>query len=133
MIVTKSNYEIQLMREAGKVVAECHAALKDFIKPGITTLQIDEFVEKFITRHKMIPAQKGYNGYPFAACTSVNDVICHGFPSDYVLKMETSSPWTWLRCTRGCTPTPPGATPSAILAKKRRPARRDPYSLVQRH
>jgi methionyl aminopeptidase len=86
LIVTKSNYEIQLMREAGKVVAECHAALKDFIKPGITTLQIDEFVEKFITRHKMIPAQKGYNGYPFAACTSVNDVICHGFPSDYVLK-----------------------------------------------
>ncbi len=86
MIVTKSKYEIQLMREAGKVVAECHAALKDFIKPGITTLQIDEFVEKFITRHKMIPAQKGYHGYPYAACTSVNDVICHGFPSDYVLK-----------------------------------------------
>lgn len=73
------------MREAGKVVAECHAELKQLIRPGITTLDIDAFVEKFLTGHKMEPAQKGYNGYPFAACTSVNDVICHGFPSTYRL------------------------------------------------
>jgi methionyl aminopeptidase len=86
LIITKSRHEIQLMREAGKVVAECHAALAEFIRPGITTLQIDEFVESFIRKHKMEPAQKGYRGYPFASCTSVNDVICHGFPSDYVLK-----------------------------------------------
>lgn len=85
MIVTKSKHEIELMREAGKVIAECHAALAQFIKPGITTNQIDEFVEQFITRHHMEPAQKGYRGYPFAACTSVNDVICHGFPSSYRL------------------------------------------------
>lgn len=85
LIVAKSRYEIGLMREAGVVVAGCHAALADFIKPGITTLQIDEFVDSFITRHHMEPAQKGYKGYPFAACTSVNDVICHGFPSSYVL------------------------------------------------
>ncbi|MCL6636594.1 MAG: type I methionyl aminopeptidase [Alicyclobacillus sp.] len=86
MIITKSRYEIALMREAGQVVAECHAALRDFIRPGITTLQIDQFVESFLLRHKMEPAQKGYKGYPFASCTSVNDVICHGFPSDYVLQ-----------------------------------------------
>lgn len=86
MIVTKSRYEIGLMREAGIVVAECHAALANFIKPGITTMQIDEFVDSFIQKHGMIPAQKGYHGYPFAACTSVNDVICHGFPGQYVLK-----------------------------------------------
>ncbi len=86
LIVTKSNYEIELMREAGKVVAACHEALADFVKPGVTTKQIDAFVEKFITTHNMIPAQKGYHGYPFASCTSVNDVICHGFPSSYKLK-----------------------------------------------
>ncbi|QSO51733.1 type I methionyl aminopeptidase [Alicyclobacillus curvatus] len=86
MIVTKSKHEIEIMREAGKVVAGCHAALADFIKPGMTTLEIDNFVEKFITKYGMEPAQKGYNGYPFAACTSVNDVICHGFPNDYHLK-----------------------------------------------
>ncbi|MCL6597787.1 MAG: type I methionyl aminopeptidase [Alicyclobacillus macrosporangiidus] len=86
MIVTKSRYEINLMREAGKVVAECHAALADFIRPGIRTKDIDAFVESFLLRHHMEPAQKGYRGYPFASCTSVNDVICHGFPGDYVLQ-----------------------------------------------
>jgi methionyl aminopeptidase len=86
VIVIKSRHEINIMREAGKVIAECHAALKDFIKPGITTLDIDRFVEEFIVKHNMIPAQKGYKGYPFAACTSVNDVICHGFPSNYRLQ-----------------------------------------------
>ncbi|WDL95441.1 type I methionyl aminopeptidase [Alicyclobacillus sp. ALC3] len=86
MIIMKSRYEIDLMREAGKVVAACHAGLADFIKPGVTTGQIDTFVESFIERHGMTPAQKGYKGYPYAACTSVNDVICHGFPGDYVLK-----------------------------------------------
>ncbi|MCL6454086.1 MAG: type I methionyl aminopeptidase [Alicyclobacillus sp.] len=86
MIMTKSPHEIEIMREAGKVVAACHAELAKFIRPGITTLEIDTFVESYITRHGMEPAQKGYNGYPFAACTSVNDVICHGFPSTYRLK-----------------------------------------------
>lgn len=82
MIIVKSRYEIELMREAGKVVAACHAALADYIKPGLTTLQIDAFVESFLLKHNMEPAQKGYKGYPFAACTSVNDVVCHGFPSE---------------------------------------------------
>ncbi|MBX6352612.1 MAG: type I methionyl aminopeptidase [Thermoflavifilum sp.] len=86
MITTKSRYEISLMREAGKVVAACHDALSRMIRPGVSTLEIDRFVEEFITRHKMEPAQKGYKGYPFAACTSVNDVICHGFPSEYRLQ-----------------------------------------------
>lgn len=86
MIVTKSRHEIEIMREAGKVVAGCHAALADFIRPGITTMEIDTFVENFIRKHQMEPAQKGYHGYPYAACTSVNDVVCHGFPSDYRLK-----------------------------------------------
>ncbi|WAH36686.1 type I methionyl aminopeptidase [Alicyclobacillus dauci] len=86
MIVLKSRHEISLMKEAGRVVAGCHEALRDFVRPGITTLAIDEFVENFITKYNMEPAQKGYRGYPFAACTSVNDVVCHGFPSDQVLQ-----------------------------------------------
>lgn len=86
MVSIQSKYEIQLMREAGKIVAACHEALGGFIRPGITTFQIDEFVESFIRRHNMDPAQKGYNGYPFASCTSVNDEICHGFPSKYRLQ-----------------------------------------------
>ncbi|MCF8566375.1 type I methionyl aminopeptidase [Alicyclobacillus tolerans] len=86
MIVPKSRYEIELMREAGKVVAGCHQALADFIKPGVSTLEIDQFVENFLLNHKMEPAQKGYKGYPFASCTSVNDVVCHGFPGTYRLQ-----------------------------------------------
>ena len=86
MTITKSKHEIDLMREAGKVIAHCHEELANFIRPGISTHQIDQFVEDFITKHNMVPAQKGYHGYPFASCTSVNDVVCHGFPGDYRLK-----------------------------------------------
>ncbi|TBL76642.1 type I methionyl aminopeptidase [Paenibacillus thalictri] len=86
MIVIKSKSEIEKMREAGHILASCHKELAAFIKPGITTLDIDRFVEKFLAEHHATPEQKGYNGFPFATCTSINDVICHGFPSDYVLK-----------------------------------------------
>lgn len=86
LITLKSRHEQNLMREAGKVVAGCHEALRSFIRPGIRTIEIDQFVEDFILRHRMEPAQKGYRGYPFASCTSVNDVICHGFPGEYVLQ-----------------------------------------------
>ncbi|WP_206831796.1 type I methionyl aminopeptidase [Alicyclobacillus fructus] len=86
LITLKSRHEQNLMREAGKVVAGCHEALRSFIRPGIRTIEIDQFVEDFIRRHRMEPAQKGYRGYPYASCTSVNDVICHGFPGDYVLQ-----------------------------------------------
>ncbi|ACV57410.1 type I methionyl aminopeptidase [Alicyclobacillus acidocaldarius] len=86
LITLKSRHEQNLMREAGKVVAGCHEALRSFIRPGIRTIDIDQFVEDFIRRYRMEPAQKGYRGYPFASCTSVNDVICHGFPGEYVLQ-----------------------------------------------
>src|SRR5579875_2890440 len=86
VIVLKSRHEIALMKEAGKVVAACHEALREKVRPGVATLEIDAFVESFIRKYHMEPAQKGYRGYPFAACTSVNDVVCHGFPSDYVLQ-----------------------------------------------
>lgn len=74
------------MYKSGQIVAHMHKELRDFIKPGITTGEIDKFCEKFIRSQGGIPAQIGYQGYPYATCTSVNDVICHGFPSDQVLK-----------------------------------------------
>lgn len=78
--------QIGCVREAGSIVAACHMELRQFIREGRTTLQVDEFVHRFLCRYKAIPQQIGYLGYPYATCTSVNDVICHGLPSDYRLQ-----------------------------------------------
>jgi methionyl aminopeptidase len=80
MIVLKTEREIQLMQEAGKLLAACHKEIAKMIKPGITTMEIDEFVETFLRKHGATPEQKGYKGYPYATCASINDEICHGFP-----------------------------------------------------
>lgn len=86
MIIIKTEQEIQKMKEAGDILVEVHHQLRDFIKPGVTTMEIDEFVDELIQSLGGTAEQKGYQGYPYATCTSVNDEICHGFPSDYVLK-----------------------------------------------
>ncbi|MRG85573.1 type I methionyl aminopeptidase [Salinibacillus xinjiangensis] len=80
MISRKSKREIMLMHEAGKLLAECHRQIAKMIKPGITTMEIDQFVEKFLAKHGATPEQKGYQGYEYATCASINDEICHGFP-----------------------------------------------------
>ena len=81
MIIIKSQEEIELMKEAGAVTARILADLPNIIKPGITTKDVDDFVEETILRNKMIPAFKGYNGYPASACVSVNQQVVHGIPS----------------------------------------------------
>lgn len=86
MITLKSEREIEAMKASGALLASIHVALRDFIKPGVTTAQIDQFVHQRIVDGGAIPAQIGYEGYKFATCTSVNDEICHGFPSNYKLK-----------------------------------------------
>ncbi|MRN53207.1 type I methionyl aminopeptidase [Paenibacillus monticola] len=86
MIIMKTMEEIEKMRAAGKILAECHRQIEQMLKPGITTWEIDQFAEKFILSQGATPEQKGYNGYPFATCASVNDVICHGFPKQEPLK-----------------------------------------------
>lgn len=86
MIIIKTKEQIAKMNEAGKLLAECHRHIARMIKPGVTTMEIDQFVEKFLAERGAHPEQKGYNGYPYATCASVNDVICHGFPSDVPLK-----------------------------------------------
>jgi len=76
----KTREHIRGIRKAGRVVAACHKALSQRLAPGVTTREIDQFVERFMLDRGATPAQKGYKGYPFATCASVNDVVCHGFP-----------------------------------------------------
>ena len=80
MIIIKSDQEIDLMREAGKVTGLVLKELENFIKPGISTLDIDRFVEDTIRKHGMIPSFKGLYGFPASACVSVNDEVVHGIP-----------------------------------------------------
>ena len=86
MIVIKTKEEIELMRQAGIILASIHQKIATMIQPGITTWEIDQFVERYLKEHGAKPEQKGYHGYPYATCASVNDVICHGFPSKKELK-----------------------------------------------
>lgn len=70
------------MREAGRVTGQILRDLTDFIKPGITTMDIDKFVEKAVADAGMIASEKGYCGFPASVCASVNDEVVHGIPSD---------------------------------------------------
>ena len=86
MIQRKSKREIELMAEAGKLLAEIHKEIAKMIKPGITTMEIDQFAEKYMRDRGATPEQIGYNGYEYATCASINDEICHGFPRTSVLE-----------------------------------------------
>lgn len=86
MIILKSRAEIEEMRRAGRIVAAFHQALADRIRPGITTLDIESFAVRFLKENDAKAYTIGYNGYPFATCASVNDVIAHGFPNQTPLK-----------------------------------------------
>ncbi|MGD6878354.1 type I methionyl aminopeptidase [Bacillus infantis] len=86
MIVLKSAREIEAMKKAGEILASCHKEIAKRIKPGVTTWEIDEFVEGFLKDHGATPEQKGYKGYKYATCASINDEICHGFPRREELK-----------------------------------------------
>ena len=86
MIIFKSKREIEMMHEAGKILASCHKEIAKIITPGISTLEIDKFVEDYLAKWGATPEQKGYQGYQYATCASVNDEICHGFPNSKPLK-----------------------------------------------
>jgi methionyl aminopeptidase len=86
MIVLKSAREIENMKEAGKLLASVHKKLRTLIKPGVTTWEIDEFVEDYLKKHGATPQQKGYRDYKYATCASINDEVCHGFPRKETLK-----------------------------------------------
>ncbi|MEW8986000.1 MAG: type I methionyl aminopeptidase [Bacillus sp. (in: firmicutes)] len=86
MIICKTPREIEIMREAGRIVALTHEELKKHIRPGITTKELDVIAEQFILKQGAIPSFKGYNGFRGSICASVNDELVHGIPGDRVLK-----------------------------------------------
>ena len=87
-VTIKSAREIELMRQAGKILASVHEELGKAIRPGMTTLDIDRLGEKLIRGHGCIPSFKNYNGYPASICVSVNDEVVHGIPSKHRVLRE---------------------------------------------
>lgn len=86
MIVLKSPAEIQKMAVASRMVAEILAGLKEMVAPGVTLLELDSYAEKETLKRKAKPAFKGYSGFPYSLCCSVNEQVVHGMPSGRVLK-----------------------------------------------
>lgn len=86
MVHYKTKDEIELMRKSALLVCAAHEEVARQLKPGMTTLDIDAIVEKFLVSHGGIPSFKNYRGFPKSACTSVNEQVVHGIPTSYVLK-----------------------------------------------
>ena len=86
MISIKSDREIELMRHVGHINYLTHQYLSKFIKPGITTLELDQLAAKFMKEHDCISSSLGYEGYPANICISINDEVVHGIPSKRKLK-----------------------------------------------
>ncbi|MBX2860152.1 MAG: type I methionyl aminopeptidase [Vampirovibrio sp.] len=87
-IQRKSRHELNLMRTAGAIVGEVHGLMREIIKPGMSTWELDEIAEKHIRKAGAIPTFKGYYGFPCTLCTSVNDEVVHGIPSKEVVLKE---------------------------------------------
>lgn len=88
MIILKSSKEIELIREAGKIVAEAHEAIREAIKPGVSTFELDKIAYNVIKKHKAEPSFLGYNDFPASICASPNHVVVHGIPSKKVILKE---------------------------------------------
>lgn len=86
MIILKSEREIDYLRDAGRIVAETHVEVKKAVKPGVTTLDLDQIAEKYIKSRGAIPAFKGFHGFTGNICSSVNEEVVHGIPGLRKLK-----------------------------------------------
>ncbi len=86
MIILKTRREIEIMKKAGRLVAQAHELVRSNIKPGITTKELDQIVEDFLKSQNAIPTFKGYNGFPYSICASINEEVVHGMPGDIKLK-----------------------------------------------
>ena len=86
MIHIRSKEEIELIRKSALMVSATLSEVAKFLKPGITTISIDKMAEAFIRDNGGIPSFKGYHGFPYSLCISVNDVVVHGFPGEYELQ-----------------------------------------------
>lgn len=87
-ITRKSRYEISLMKTAGSIVAEVLAEMSSLIKPGVSTMELNEKAEKIILKNNAVPTFKGYRGYPGVICASVNHEVVHGIPSEKSILKE---------------------------------------------
>ena len=87
-VTIKSEKEIELMREAGRILAIVHEELRDFVRPGISTMDIDKKGYEIIKSYGCIPSFLNYNGYPASICVSVNDEVVHGIPSKHRILQE---------------------------------------------
>ncbi|HNZ50373.1 MAG TPA: type I methionyl aminopeptidase, partial [Bacilli bacterium] len=85
MISIKSPREIELMKEAGRIVALAHRKVQEAIVPGISTYELDKIAEKVILENGAIPSFKGYHGFPASICASINQVVIHGIPSKKII------------------------------------------------
>ncbi|MEE9911926.1 MAG: type I methionyl aminopeptidase [Deltaproteobacteria bacterium] len=85
MVILKQPDEIAKARASNRIVADVLSVLRDKIKPGVTTRELDRIAESIALKRGAKPAFKGYRGYPFSLCTSVNDEVVHGMPSNRVL------------------------------------------------
>lgn len=86
MITVKQPNEIKLMKKAGEIVYDTHQLLKDHLKDGITTKQLDDIAYNYIVSQKGYPSFKGYQGFPGSICVSINDEVVHGMPSSKKIK-----------------------------------------------
>lgn len=88
MITLKSKRELEGMAKSGHLLAQAHVGLRDIIKPGISSYKIEEFVDNFITSRGGVPSEKGFEGYKYATCVSINDEIAHATPRKNVFLQE---------------------------------------------
>jgi len=86
MIQYKTSEEVQLIKQSADILGRAHGEVAKYIKEGVKTSYLDKIAEEFIRDHDGVPSFKGYNGFPSSLCISVNEVVVHGFPSDYELK-----------------------------------------------
>lgn len=86
MVFYKTEEEINIIREGAKILSQAHGEIASLVRAGVTTLELDTRAEEFICDHGGRPSFKGYNGFPYSLCISVNSVVVHGFPSAYVLQ-----------------------------------------------
>lgn len=86
MIHYKTSEEVLKIKESADILGRAHGEIAKYIKQGVKTSLLDKVAEEFIRDHGAVPSFKGYNGFPASLCISVNEVVVHGFPSDYELK-----------------------------------------------
>ncbi|WP_143960024.1 type I methionyl aminopeptidase [Litoribacter populi] len=86
MIHYKTSEEVQLIKDSAEILGRAHGEVAKYVKEGVKTSFLDKIAEEYIRDHQGVPSFKGYNGFPSSLCISVNEVVVHGFPGEYVLK-----------------------------------------------